>query len=123
MVPESRAKSFSQLCNLILGLAIFAISINPPDVIWKINMFAFGGLESAFVWVFLMGLFWKKANRTGAVWSMVAGTLVYCAAMLLGFKIGGIHQILIGILASLTGMIIGSCAGKPTEDKILDIYF
>ena len=27
-VPESRAKSFSQLCNLILGLAIFAISIS-----------------------------------------------------------------------------------------------
>ena len=122
-VPESRAKSFSQLCNLILGLAIFAVSINPPDVIWKINMFAFGGLESAFVWIFLMGLFWKKANKTGALCSMVSGTVVYCICMLFGFKIAGIHQILIGVIVSLAAMIIGSRLGKKTNEEILDIYF
>ena len=122
-VPESRAKSFSQLCNLILGLIIFAISINPPDVIWKINMFSFGGLESAFVWVFLLGLFWKKANKTGAVWSMIGGTLIYCVTMLFGFKLAGIHQILIGVTVALICMIIGSRVGKPTDEKILDIYF
>ena len=122
-VPENRAKSFSQLCNLILGLAIFAISINPPSVIWKINMFAFGGLESAFVWVFLMGLFWKKANKTGAVCSMIGGTLVYCLTMLFGFKIAGIHQILIGVTVALIAMVAGSHFGKKTDDEILDIYF
>ena len=122
-VPESRAKSFSQLCNLVLGLAIFAISVNPPSVIWKINMFAFGGLESAFVWVFLMGLFWKKANKTGAVCSMVSGTVVYCVCMLLGVKVAGIHQILIGVTVALLGMLIGSRLGKKTDEKVLDIYF
>jgi len=123
VVPENRAKAFSQLCNLILGLAIFAISINPPDVIWKINMFAFGGLESAFVWVFLLGLFWKKANKTGAVSAMVCGTLVYCAAMLFGFKIAGIHQILIGVTVALIAMVVGSHFGKKTDKETLDIYF
>ena len=122
-VPESRAKSLSQLCNLILGLAIFAISVNPPSVIWKINMFAFGGLESAFVWVFLLGLFWKKANKTGAVCSMVSGTVVYCVCMLLGIKIAGIHQILIGVTVALAGMVIGSRVGKKTDEDILAIYF
>ncbi len=122
-VPEARAKTFSQLCNLILGLGIFAISINPPDVIWKINMFAFGGLESAFVWVFLMGMFWKKANKTGAICSMVGGTVVYCVCMLLGFKIAGIHQILIGVTVALIGMLVGSYAGKKTDEAILDVYF
>ena len=108
---------------MILGLGIFAISINPPSVIWKINMFAFGGLESAFVWVFLMGLFWKKANKTGAIWSMVSGTVVYCLCMLFGFKIAGIHQILIGASVALVAMVAGSYAGKAADDKILDIYF
>ena len=122
-VPESRAKSLSQLCNLILGLAIFAISVNPPSVIWKINMFAFGGLESAFVWVFLLGLFWKKANKTGAVCSMVSGTVVYCVCMLLGIKVAGIHQILIGVTVALAGMVIGSRVGKKTDEDILAIYF
>ena len=122
-VPESRAKSLSQLCNLILGLAIFAVSVNPPSVIWKINMFAFGGLESAFGWVFLLGLFWKKANKTGAVCSMVSGTVVYCVCMLLGIKVAGIHQILIGVTVALAGMVIGSRVGKKTDEDILAIYF
>ena len=122
-VPEARAKTLSQLCSLVLGLAIFAISINPPNVIWKINMFAFGGLESAFVWVFLMGMFWKKANKTGAVWSMIGGTVVYCICMLLGVKLGGIHQILIGVTVALAGMVIGSHVGEKTDEKILDVYF
>ena len=122
-IPEARAKTLSQLCSLILGLAIFAISINPPNVIWKINMFAFGGLESAFVWVFLMGMFWKKANKTGAICSMIGGTVVYCVCMLLGFKIGGIHQILIGVTVALAAMVIGSYVGKKTDDKVLDVYF
>ena len=122
-VTEARTKTISQLCNLVLGLAIFAISINPPDVIWKINMFAFGGLESAFVWVFLMGMFWKKANKTGAIWSMVGGTVVYCVCMLLGVKLGGIHQILIGVIVALAGMVIGSHVGQKTDDRILDVYF
>lgn len=86
-------------------------------------MFAFGGLESAFVWVFLLGLFWKKANKTGAFWSMACGTVVYCAAMLFGFKIAGIHQILIGISVALVAMIIGSYFGKKTDQETLDIYF
>ena len=63
-VTERRAASYSQICTLVIGIIIFVISIRPPDVIWKINMFAFGGLESAFVFIFVLGMFWKKANKT-----------------------------------------------------------
>ena len=100
-ISEKKTSMLSQLCTLVLGLIIFFISINPPDVIWKINMFAFGGLETAFFWVFILGMFWKKANKTGAIWAMAGGTVVYCLTMLMGIKIMEIHQILIGIVVSL----------------------
>ena len=106
-ISEKKTSMLSQLCTLVLGLIIFFISINPPDVIWKINMFAFGGLETAFFWVFILGMFWKKANKTGAIWAMAGGTVVYCLTMLMGIKIMEIHQILIGIVVSLLCMIIG----------------
>ena len=83
---REKTSMLSQLCTLVLGLIIFFISINPPDVIWKINMFAFGGLETAFFWVFILGMFWKKANKTGAIWAMAGGTVVYCLTMLYGHK-------------------------------------
>lgn len=122
-ISEKKTSMLSQLCTLILGLAIFLISINPPNVIWKINMFAFGGLETAFLWVFVLGMFWKKANKTGAIWSMAGGTIVYCLTMLFGFRIMEIHQILLGIIVSLICMIVGSYAGRDVDKKVLGVYF
>ncbi len=122
-ISERKTSMLSQGCTMALGLLIFFISISPPDVIWKINMFAFGGLETAFFWTFLLGMFWKKANKTGAIWSMVGGTGAYCITMLLGVKVMDIHQILIGILISLLCMIVGSHVGKNVDKKTLDVYF
>ena len=122
-ISEKKTSMLSQLCTLVLGLIIFFISINPPDVIWKINMFAFGGLETAFFWVFILGMFWKKANKTGAIWAMAGGTVVYCLTMLMGIKIMEIHQILIGIVVSLLCMILGSYVGKDVDKETLGTYF
>ena len=122
-ISEKKTSMLSQLCTLVLGLIIFFISINPPDVIWKINMFAVGGLETAFFWVFILGMFWKKANKTGAIWAMAGGTVVYCLTMLMGIKIMEIHQILIGIVVSLLCMIIGSYVGKDVDKETLGTYF
>jgi sodium/pantothenate symporter len=122
-VDQKKIGTLSRMTTLVLGIIIFCISINPPSVIWKINMFAFGGLESAFCCTFIMGMFWKKANRTGAILSMAGGTIAYCVTMAAGFKILGIHQILIGIAVSLIGMLLGSALGKKTDEKVLKIYF
>lgn len=79
-------------------------------------MFAFGGLETAFCWVLVMGLFWKRANKTGAILSMVVGTLAYCGTMAAGITFFGLHQIVIGISVSLIGMVVGSLLSKPKND-------
>jgi len=113
----------SQAITLVIGAVVFVLSIVPPDVIWKINMFAFGGLETAFCWVLVGALFWKRANKVGALLSMGGGTLAYCVAMALGFKIAGLHQITIGITVALVLMIVGSLAAKPTDRQALEAFF
>ena len=122
-ISQKKTSMLSQLCTVILALAIFLISINPRTVIWKINMFAFGGLESAFVWVFLLGMFWKKANKTGAILSMLGGTVSYCVTMALGIEVMHLHQIVIGMAVSLVLMVIGSKIGKPSSPQVLKEYF
>ena len=113
----------SQLITLAVGLVVLVLAVVPPDVIWKINMFAFGGLETAFCWVLVGGLFWKRANSVGALLSMGGGTLAYCVAMAMGFKIAGLHQITIGITVALVLMVIGSLASKPTDRNVLETFF
>ena len=113
----------SQAITFLIGAIVFVLSIVPPDVIWRINMFAFGGLETAFSCVLVFGLFWKRATKTGALLSMVGGTLAYCVAMAVGFKVAGLHQITIGIMVALVLMVVGSLASKPADDEHLETFF
>ena len=122
-MSEKTVVSASQVITFAVGIVVFALSIVPPDVIWKINMFAFGGLETAFCWVLVGGLFWKRATSAGALLSMGGGTLAYCVTMALGFKIAGLHQITIGITVALVLMIVGSLVTKPTDRTALAPFF
>lgn len=108
----------SQIFTFFVGVIVFVLSIVPPDVIWRINMFAFGGLETAFCWVLVMGLYWKRANKTGALLSMVGGTLSYCITMGFGITFFGLHQIVIGISVSFICMVIGSLVSKSRDEEV-----
>lgn len=123
-VPSGKQVAlYSQVFTFVVGVIVFVLSVVPPDVIWKINMFAFGGLETAFCWVLVMGLFWKKANKIGALCSMVGGTLAYCGTMAAGITFFGLHQIVIGITISLLCMVVGSLvvSSKATSEKEKEI--
>ena len=105
---------------------MFVLAIVPPDVIWKINMFAFGGLETAFFWVLVCGLFWKRAGKWGALLSMIGGSASYCLCMALGFKVMGLHQIVIGITVAGALMMVGSLLGRrdaAEEQRMCEVFF
>lgn len=123
VVSDGKIKFLSMAITAIIGVAVFVIALTPPSLIWLINMFAFGGLETAFFWTLLFGLFWRKANKTGALLSMVGGTIVYCATQAAGFKFFNLHQITIGITVSLILFLIGSYFGKSSDKDTLKIFF
>lgn len=120
---DSKLRLLSMLATAVLGAIVFFIAFTPPSLIWLINMFAFGGLETAFFWTLLLGLYWPKANKTGAMLSMSGGTLLYCLAQGMGFKLMGLHQITIGITCSLILFLIGSYLGKHEDQATLDEFF
>ena len=76
-LSNNQIRLYSLGATIILGLFVYAIAIKPPSVIWQINMFAFGGLETAFFWVLIFGLFWPKANKYGAIAAMGGGVIIY----------------------------------------------
>ena len=120
---NSKLRLLSMVTTAIIGVTVFVIALTPPSLIWLINMFAFGGLETAFFWTLLLGLFWKGANKFGAELSMIGGTIIYCFTQATGFKILNLHQITIGITVSLILFLIGSYFGKKSDEKTLKIFF
>lgn len=122
-VGNDAIRRYSTAATVILGLIVYFISIDPPSVIWQINMFAFGGLETAFFWVLVFGLFWPRANKYGAVAAMCGGVLLYCLTMALKIKVFSLHQIVIGIGVSLALFLLANSFGRPAERRVLEIFF
>ena len=122
-VPDARLRRLSVVTTAVIGVIVFVIAMTPPSLIWIINMFAFGGLETACFGTLLLGLYWKKANRAGAILSMAGGTIAYCATQAMGFKVMGLHQITIGITVSLVLFLVGSYVGKPSGKRVMDVFF
>ena len=122
-VETQRLRMLSMASTAVIGVIVFVIALTPPSLIWLINMFAFGGLETAFFWTLLLGLFWRRANRLGALLSTVGGTIVYCTTQAMGFKIFDLHQITIGISCSLILFLIGTYLGRPTSEETLQKFF
>ncbi|GHS97990.1 sodium/panthothenate symporter [Synergistales bacterium] len=114
---------FSIATTAAIGIVCIIVALNPPTVIVWVNMFAFGGLQTAFFWTFLLGFFWKKANTTGALLSMTGGVLAYCYCMAAKIPLGGFHAIVAGIGIGFVLFVVGSLTGKPNDEKILKLFF
>lgn len=122
-LANEKIKIYSVTATVLLGLIVYAIAIDPPSVIWQINMFAFGGLETAFFWVLIFGLFWPRANKYGAIAAMLGGVAIYCLTMALKIKFLELHQITLGVSLSLLLFLIFNRCGKQQDEKVLRIFF
>ena len=103
--------------NILVILLIMLLSMRPPSLIVNVNLFAFGGLEVTFLWPILLGLYWKKAEKYGALSSIVVGLLSYILIKTV-YVIKFIEPVVISLLISLVVfMMVSLIAGKKQLKK------
>ncbi|MDD2206369.1 MAG: sodium/pantothenate symporter [Aminobacterium sp.] len=107
----------------ILGVMVFLAALRPPSLLVWINLFAFGGLEAVFLWPTILGLYWKRANATGAILSIVAGCGSFIYFTITKVKWMGAHQIVPTIAIGLIAFIIGAYIGKKPDDKTIELFW
>jgi sodium/pantothenate symporter len=105
------------------GALVFLLALNPPDLLVWINLLAFAGLESTFFCPIIFGLFWRKANSTGAILSMIFGFIVFILLTVTKSSIMGMHNIVPVLAVNIFVFIIGSFFGKKTDENTLKIFF
>ncbi|MEG0291918.1 MAG: sodium/pantothenate symporter [Anaerovoracaceae bacterium] len=120
---EKKIGKLSMITTFIIGVIVFVFTIYPPDLIVWINLFAMGGLECAFLCPILFGLYWKKANKTGATLSSILGVASFIILSSFGVSIFGTTPIVPSILIAIITFIVGSLLGKDTDDETLKIFF
>src|SRR5690625_5493187 len=74
--PEAtmnHVKKVSLSVTAVIGIVAFLMALNPPELLIYLNLFAFGGLEAAFVWPLVLGRSEEHTSASGAVASMIVG--------------------------------------------------
>ncbi len=114
---------------LLLGVAVFAAyitSLKPGDILFMVGA-AFSLAASAFFPALALGVFWKRANRTGAILGMVSGLAMCMFYMYITYPFFGVNAPLwwdinpisagvFGMLTGFIGVIVGSLL-TPAPDK------
>ena len=110
---EAKIKRYST--TLTLGftviLAVVAM-LNPPDMLIWLNLLSFGGLEATFLWVLVFGLYYKKANATGAIWSMVSGLMSYVIIAYFKIALWDLHAVVPALVIGLVAFLVGNKVGE-----------
>ena len=110
----------SIIITFIFGGLLIVAAWNPPEMIIWLNLLAFGGLEAVFLWPLVLGLYWKKANSTGAFCSMFAGAISYTLLAVYNIKIYAFHPIVPSLLIGLVIFIIANHFGQTGKYYALD---
>lgn len=81
--PQASEKTQLLLGRIMIGVAVCVagyFGVNPPGFVAQVVALAFGLASSSFFPIIVLGIFWKRTSREGAIAGMVAGmgfTLLY----------------------------------------------
>ena len=108
---ENKLKWFSTITTLTFTLLLVFAALNPPEMLIWLNLLSLGGLEATFLWVIVFGLYWEKANASGAICSMICGLVSYVIIATFKISIFGFHAIVPALLVGLIGFLVGNVFG------------
>ncbi|MDP2762789.1 MAG: VC_2705 family sodium/solute symporter [Sideroxyarcus sp.] len=127
--PTARRLAISK--GLLLLVAIcgaYVTSLKPGDILFLVGA-AFSLAASAFFPALVLGVFWKRANRSGAVTGMVGGLVVCMYYMYRTYPFFGVNGSLwwdinpisagiFGMPVGFIGIVLGSLLTRPPDLQI-----
>ena len=118
VTPSSlRRMTFS--VTAFIGIIVFFAAMQPPALLVWINLFAFGGLEAVFFCPILFGLYWRKANASGAVLSMLTGCAAFFFFTITKVSVCGTTAIVPSLSVSVIAFVLGSLFAKAEDETLL----
>ena len=111
----------------VIGIALIGIVLawDPNSSVFRVVSFAWAGFGAAFGPVMLFSLFWKRANKQGALAGMITGGAVVFIWKYLIAPMGGawaIYELLPAFLAACIAIVIVSLATPAPEKAVTDTF-
>lgn len=119
---DKKVVFISKASILVVSVLGIAVAILNPPGIFNLVVDTFSFMACAFLPSYVCAVWWKKANGTGSLISMIVGGATVQIWSFAGLDaITGMHQFFAGIILSWVAMIIGSRFGKPTSRDMEDL--
>lgn len=122
LLPPTKVRYMSLIVTAVIGLLVFFAAIKPPALLVWINLFAFGGLEAVFLCPTLFGLYWRKANSTGAILSMAGGCISFFWFNITKVSIAGTTAIVPTLTIAALLFVVGSYSGKAENSARVKLF-
>ncbi len=122
---NKNVKLVSVIFTFALGIITMILAMDPPDIIFFLNLFAFGGLECTFFWPLVGGLFWKKGTGIAATASAIGAVATYIICYY-NVSVAGINAVIWGlIMGGIIYFAVGAATAKkhPLDEDVLDNCF
>ena len=130
--PTSRRLTVAKTLLLVVAvLAAYVTSLKPGDILFLVGA-AFSLAASSFFPALVLGVFWKRANKLGAILGMLAGLGICMYYMYTRYPFFGINMPLwwdinpisagiFGIPAGFIGVIVGSLVSPAPNKEVQEL--
>jgi cation/acetate symporter len=130
---DKRRLSAGRWAIVLATVVAGAVALNPPGVITQIVAWAFGLAGGTFFPVLLLGVWWKRCNKQGAIAGMLTGltvTLTYIFLARSGITLFGIQDTGAGLIGVPINLLVTILVSKLTaapsqklQDEVVDLRY
>lgn len=119
---DRRVVVISKGTIVVVGIIGITIAILQPPGVFDLVVDTFSFMGCAFLPSYVFAIWWKKANATGSILSMILGGATVQIWSRADLAVStGMHQFFAGVIVAFAAMIIGSHFGKPVSPEMQDM--
>lgn len=109
----------ARISSVVIGIFAIYIAFNPFDSILWVNWWAWGGL-SVFAPILILGFYWKRATREGALVSMIVGFVAVYAWYQAGLNTT-LHYTFVAFTVTAVVLVVVSLMTKEPPARIQEM--
>ena len=99
------------------------MALFPPPFLQSIVFYAIGGLASCFLVPLIFGLYWQRANKYGAIASIVLGTGGYVIVASFIPSPLGLHDLTWSLALSVVAMVVVSLLTEKPSREVIEAFW
>ena len=124
-LSEKAALIVARITVVIISIVAVFMAGNPDSSVFEIVSFASAGFGATFGPVVLLSLFWRRANKYGAISGMISGGIMIFLWKYVISGFGGvfaIYELLPAFIVAIIVNVVVSLLTKAPSKEVLDKY-